>query len=271
METMPNEVDFEVHDFEAQVIQRSVEVPVLVDFWAAWCGPCRFLGPIVEKLAGEAEGRWELVKVNTEHHPDLAQRFGIRGIPNLKLFFQGRVIAELPGALPEPQLKGWIEAQLPTEGRAHMQEASLLLQQGREEEAVALLEQVLAEEPALDEARLLLARILTMRTPEKVAPLLAHHLHLELATELTDLAGALSLGRDQLPEGPAKDLVWQGLEALRSDDPDGAMAPWVEAVMRDRGYAEELPRRLCVALLKLLGWEHPVSQAWRTRFHMALS
>nr|HPQ59697.1 thioredoxin [Flavobacteriales bacterium] len=109
-------VDFEVTDFERQVIARSAHVPVLVDLWAAWCGPCRFLGPIVEKLAREADGRWELVKVDTEANPDIAARYEVRGIPNLKLFVNGEVVAELAGALPEPQLRQWIEEHLPTVG-----------------------------------------------------------------------------------------------------------------------------------------------------------
>ena len=101
MARIPTETGAEVTELEHEFIARSADVPVLVEFWAAWCGPCRFFGPVVEKLAREAEGRWELVKVDTEADPDLARPYKIRGIPNLKLFHRGALIAELGAALPE--------------------------------------------------------------------------------------------------------------------------------------------------------------------------
>ncbi|MCB1123351.1 MAG: thioredoxin [Verrucomicrobiae bacterium] len=104
----------EVSDFQKEVIARSREVPVVVDFWAPWCGPCRMLGPVIEKLASESGGRWDLVKVNTDHNPDIARQYQIRGIPNLKLFIDGRVVGEAVGAQPEPMLRQWIDRYLPT-------------------------------------------------------------------------------------------------------------------------------------------------------------
>ena len=102
----------EVSDFQNEVIARSREVPVVVDFWAPWCGPCRMLGPVIEKLASEANGKWDLVKVNTDENQDLAAQYQIRGIPNLKLFAGGEVVSEQVGVLPEPVLKQWVESHL---------------------------------------------------------------------------------------------------------------------------------------------------------------
>jgi len=263
-------VDFEVTDFERQVIARSAHVPVLVDLWAAWCGPCRFLGPIVEKLAREADGRWELVKVDTEANPDIAARYDVRGIPNLKLFVNGEVVAELAGALPEPKLRQWIEEHLPTVGKKRLAEVEQLLEAGDEAGAQRVLEDVLSAEPALDQARLLLARLLVQREPQRVVELLQHHAHLDDAPALLDLAHALALPNEQLPEGPVKDLVRNGLDALRANDPDKALERWVDAVVRDKAYHDELPRRLCIALFQLLGPQHPATLAWRRRFDMAL-
>ena len=99
-------------DYSHDVLARSHTVPVLVDFWADWCGPCRVLKPTLEKLAGEAAGRWELVKIDVDEQPELAAQHGIRGIPAVKLFHRGRIVAEFSGAAPEPQVRQWIDRQI---------------------------------------------------------------------------------------------------------------------------------------------------------------
>ncbi len=96
----------DVTDFETQVMERSREVPVLCDFWAPWCGPCVMFGPLLEKVASEAGGRWELAKLNVEEHPQITGRFGISGIPAIKLFHNGTVIAESTGAMGYPAYSG---------------------------------------------------------------------------------------------------------------------------------------------------------------------
>ena len=99
--------------FQTEVLDKSHDKPVVVDFWAPWCGPCRVLGPIIEKLARESGGRWRLVKINSDTHGALAQRYGVRGIPAVKMFVDGRVAAEFTGALPEPEVRRWLDAHLP--------------------------------------------------------------------------------------------------------------------------------------------------------------
>ena len=99
--------------FQTDVLDKSHEKPVVVDFWGPWCGPCRVLGPTIEKLASEAEGRWRLVKINTDAHPELAQRYHVRGIPAVKLFIRGAVVAEFTGAQPEADIRRWLDAYVP--------------------------------------------------------------------------------------------------------------------------------------------------------------
>ncbi len=100
-------------DFDARVLARSREVPVLVDFWAAWCGPCRVLGPVLEQVAGEYEGRVEVVKVDTDANQGVASRYGIRSIPAVKLFVGGAVAGEFVGAIPAGQVRAFLEEHLP--------------------------------------------------------------------------------------------------------------------------------------------------------------
>ena len=99
--------------FQTDVLDKSHEKPVVVDFWAPWCGPCRVLGPTIEKMAKDSAGRWRLVKINTDAHPKLAQHYGVRSIPTVKLFMGGAVAAEFTGAHPEAEIRRWLDAHLP--------------------------------------------------------------------------------------------------------------------------------------------------------------
>jgi len=106
-------IDKELIDFQSDVIEASKKAPVLVDFWAEWCGPCVYLSPTLEKLANEAGESWNLVKVNTESQQELAIQYGIRSIPNVKMFIDGEVAGEFIGALPEEDIKQWLELNIP--------------------------------------------------------------------------------------------------------------------------------------------------------------
>src|SRR5581483_3330117 len=132
-------------DFEEKVIAASKAHPVLVDFWAPWCGPCRTLGPILEKIVDSYQGKVRLMKVNTDENPSLAALYRIQGIPAVKAFIDGRIADEFVGVLPERQIREFVDVLIPTE-------ADGLAQKGKEEEgnppaALALYEEALQKEP----------------------------------------------------------------------------------------------------------------------------
>src|SRR5436305_11928688 len=107
-------MDIDTTTFEAEVLEASRQVPVLVDFWAPWCAPCRALGPILEKLEQEYAGRFKLAKVDTEAEPQLAQAFGVRSIPDVMAFRNGKPVAHFLGAQPESQVRAFIEKLMPS-------------------------------------------------------------------------------------------------------------------------------------------------------------
>jgi putative thioredoxin len=119
-------VNYEVQNFQKDVIDKSFDKPVLVDFWAEWCAPCRMIGPVLEKLAEENKDNWELVKLDTEKNQDVAMKYGVRGIPNVKLFKNGEVINEFTGALPEPAIKEWLKKSIPGKFSDQIEHAKIL-------------------------------------------------------------------------------------------------------------------------------------------------
>src|SRR5690625_7377564 len=143
----------------------------MVDFWAPWCGPCRALGPVLEKLATEEDVGWSLVKVNTDQHPEISQRFGIRGIPAVKMFVGGEVVDEFTGALPEYAVRQWLEKAIPSEATRKVDEAARMIDSGDESAAGALLEGLLKEAVADPQAKVLLARVLAFEDPDRAASL----------------------------------------------------------------------------------------------------
>lgn len=154
-----NVIEVNEQSFVTDVVERSKEAPVVVDFWAAWCGPCRSLGPVLERLAEESGGSWILAKVDVDANPGLAQTFGIQGIPAVRAWKDGAEVAEFVGALPEPQVREWLAQLGPSRADLDLEKAEKAIATGKDDEAHALLKDVLKEEPGNDRARSLLERL----------------------------------------------------------------------------------------------------------------
>lgn len=140
--------------FQTEVIEKSRTVPVLVDFWAEWCGPCRALKPVLEKLAGEYGGKFVLAKVDSDKNQSLAMKYGVRGIPNVKAFVDGAMVDEFSGAIPESAAREFIDRLIPSEADKLRQQALSLHVQGQSAEALTLLSKAHEMEPSNDRVKI---------------------------------------------------------------------------------------------------------------------
>lgn len=265
----------DVKDFESEVLKKSLETPVVVDFWAEWCAPCRILGSVLESLAEQANGDWVLAKLNTEEHPEIAGRYNVRGIPAVKMFVDGEVTNEFTGALPEFQVKSWLQQSLPSKLRRQIELADSLLAGGRQEEARRTLENVVREEPDNERARALLAHLLVFEDPrraeELVSPIEVGD-QVELAEAVRTVARLARFADDggTLPEGEAGKLYSQAMGELLHQDFENALQHFIEVIRQDRYYDDDGSRKACIAIFKLLGEGHETTQKHRRDFSRAL-
>jgi putative thioredoxin len=245
---MANPFDVSDADFEQRVLQRSAELPVLVDFWADWCQPCHMLAPVLERAVDAHDGRVELAKLDVDSNQVTAARYGVRGLPTVKAFRDGRVVSEFTGAQPPAAVARFVEGLVPSE-------ADELVGAGDEES----LRRALELEPGHPVARRELGRLLLRRAET------------EEALELLD--------------GAAGDFVAEGLAARARLSDDPALAPAFEAwdegnpstaleLLQDAladPDRRDLVRRVMVAIFTELGTEHPLAREHRRRLSAALN
>ncbi|MEQ9105502.1 MAG: tetratricopeptide repeat protein [Rhodothermales bacterium] len=269
-------MSYDLQSFQEDVIDASFKRPVVVDFWAPWCGPCRVLGPVLEKLAGEQAHRWTLVKINSDEHPELAQQFGVRGIPSVKMVVEGRLVDEFTGALPEAAIRQWLDKALPTEEKKGVAQAEDLLEAGDVAAAVRILEAVLAAEPTNAQAAGLLAPLLVVDDTPRARALAdtaatGEPRFVQNADAVRVLADALERDDFSVLDGePATGTYRGAIEAIRAGEPDAAIRMLIEVLQKNRMIDEDGARKLGVALFTVLGPAHEVTRTHRRIFDMWL-
>jgi putative thioredoxin len=269
-------VDVSEATFPELVLERSKQKPVVVDFWAPWCGPCRVLGPVLEREVGALGDRVEMVKINTDENQGLAQAFHIQGIPAVKAFRDGKVVAEFVGARPAPFVKSWLAGLAPSAAVESLATATAALREGRQAEAEAALRPLIDDPETRDEARLRLARLL-------------------IGSGRAGEAGALVAGIDprsaasSAVEGIERLIGLAGESAAPAADPESVEARWaratsaiaradfataleqlLEIVSRNRKFKDDGARLAMLSVFDQLGGEDPLTQDYRRKLQIVI-
>lgn len=286
MATSPYITDVTQENFDSEVITRSRQIPVLVDFWAAWCGPCQSLMPILTKLALEYEGRFFLAKVNSDEQKALAARFAVRSLPTVKLFKNGTEVAEFLGAQPERTIRALLEQHVPRPSDTALKEALDQESIGQPEQALAQLRAAHTKDPSNDRltahlGRLLWEQGLGSEGESVLATLSGHALNdPELSVLLARLefirmvgtAPPLSLLEQTVATHP-EDLqarAWLGARYLLDGRHEPALEQWLHIVRTDRTFDDDIGRRSLLAAFKLLGGSGELVRRYRNLLAVAL-
>ncbi len=287
MADSPHIADVSAQDFEAQVLTRSHDVPVLVDFWAGWCAPCRTLKPVLEKLAQEYQGKFFLAKVDTDKEQPLAAQYGIRSLPTVQLFRNGQAVDSFMGAQPERAVRALLDKYIVRESDALVRNALLAQQVGDLDKAAALLQQAVESDPVNDRAKLALAGLLLARG--RIAD--AETLLKSLSPETRDSAEAAMLkahmefarladGSPPLPELERKLATASANSETRlclsarqvlNGQYEAAMQNLLEIVRHDRKFRDDAGRKTLLMVFQLLGNNHALVKKYRPLLANALN
>lgn len=274
-------------DFDQEVIRHSSSRPVLVDFWAEWCAPCRVLMPVLAQLAEEFRGRFRLAKVDTEAHPALAAAQGIRGLPTVRLYRDGEVVESFTGAQPEGVIRALLERHVPRPSDALRTQAAELLAQGDPKSAETLLRRALEADPdnhravldlaalllesgSLESAQALLRDLPAAQQAETQAQNLRHRLELlrdaQGAADAGDLKAAVARDPDD-----AESRYRLAMQLAGAGDYEPALEQLLELVGRNRSYGDDAGRRAMLRIFSLLGSQDPRVRSFRARLSQILN
>lgn len=267
-------MNYEVSNFQKDVIEKSYEKPILVDFWAEWCAPCRMIGPILERLAVENKDSWELAKVDTDKNQEIAMKYGVRGIPNLKLFRNGEMINEFTGALPEPAIKDWLKKSIPSKFADQIDNAKIILKNGDTLTAKVMLEEIQKGDVNNSEVKVLLAKILLFEDFKEAKRLIqnvdGNLENIELADAINTLANLLQRDQSSFADSEVREKYLTAIENIRKKDFDSALTKLIDIIRTDRNYDDDGARKACIAIFKFLGEDSEITIRHRRDFGGAL-
>ena len=281
MPASPVVLDVTDDTFATEVWERSKSKPVVVDFWAPWCGPCRVLGPIIERVAAEMSGEVVLVKLNTDENPRTAEAHRIQGIPAVKAFKDGRVVSDFTGAVPEAQVRAFFQTLAPSSADRAAREAEEMVRSGDPAAAEAHYRAALAASPANVDAIVGLAGILLQRgerteaeallervPADRRAKMLKHRIFLdEFAAKhaAEDLEGEAAANRAD----PRAWYRWGVMLAAR-EQYDAAFDQLLESVRLDRKFADGAARKAILAIFDIIGADSQATRDYQRRLSSVL-
>jgi putative thioredoxin len=249
--------DVTEQDFHAQVVERSSQVPVVVDFWAEWCGPCRTLGPALEKAVDARHGQIELAKIDTDRNPNIAQEFQIASIPAVKAFKDGKVVAEFIGAIPPARIEEFLNQIVPSE-------ADQLAESGDEDS----LRKALEMDPRHAQAAVGLGRLLLGRGDVDEAREVLEPFPHDFVAD--GLAARAQLSASE--NGAGADELQAGFSAWDKGEPEEALEKLQQVLGTEQDpERKDLLRRVMVAIFTELGADHPLAREHRRRLAAALN
>lgn len=279
-------IDVSADTFSTAVLQKSSQLPVLVDFWAAWCQPCQLLTPLLQNLAESYQGAFILAKVNADREQQLAAQFGVRGLPTVKVFRHGQVVEELVGLQPESVYRAVIERYRAKASTSLLEQAEAAWQRGDQSKALALLGKAHELEPDDSEISLTLAdKLIASKQAEEAKSVLDQLPALE---RLQEPASALFARLDFLSIA-ASGVATPVLEQALRDNPDdcsarrqlgarkvveqdyqGALEQFLEIMRRDPRFDDEAGRKGLLGIFAILGSDHALVVNYRRKMSMLM-
>ena len=286
MSTSPYIVDVDQNSFEQIVIENSYHAPVLVDFWADWCNPCKMLMPILHGLVEEFHGQLLLAKVNSDEQQALATRYGVRSLPTVKLFRNGEVVDEFTGVVAESAVRDMLEPHMLRPSDAIAAQAMAAYDEGRIDEALALFQQVFDEDPGNHKVIALYGQLLAQqgqgeralqvldslpeakRENEDIRALITR---LEFSTSPGGQADAAEL-QQKITADPSDNesrYLLANLYIARGDYESG-MELLMEIMSRDMGFKDGIARQTMLKVFEMLGGSGPLVSRYRSRMYNLL-